>query len=128
MTTVMRSPVFVVGVVVGLALGAAELVGSGEPWRAVVSGLIPVAYGAIVTIVGRRSDSLSVLAGRPIDERAAHVNEEASTWAFGLTAIVVVAAVAWQIAIRGDWMPFAAIGVVMGAAYLGSLFVLQARH
>jgi uncharacterized membrane protein len=117
-----------VGVIVGLALGAAELVGSGEAWRAAVSGVIPIVYAAVITIVGRRSDSLSVLTGRPIDERALHVSEEASTWAFGLTAIVVVAAVAWQIAIRGDWAPYAGIAVVMAAAYLGSLFVLQARH
>ena len=128
MTTVVRSPVFVVGVIVGLALGTAELLGSGEGWRAIVSGGIPIVYAAVVTIVGRRSDSVSVLAGRPIDERAAHVNEEASTWAFGLTAIVVVAAVAWQVAVRGDWAPYAAVAVVMAVAYLGSLFVLQARH
>ena len=128
MTTVVRSPVFVVGVIVGLALGAAELVGSGEWWRAIVTGVIPIVYGAVVTIVGRRSDSLSVLAGRPIDERAAHSSEEASTWAFGLTASVVVAAVAWQIAFRGDWAPYAAVALVMAVAYLASLFVLQARH
>jgi hypothetical protein len=128
MTTVVRSPVFVAGVIVGLALGAAELVGSGEGWRAIVSGGIPIVYGAVVTLVGRRSDSLSVLAGRPVDERAAHVSEEALTWAFGLTAIAVVAAVAWQIATRGDWAPYAAIAVVMAVAYMGSLFVLQARH
>ena len=128
MRTIVRSPVFVVGVLVGLALGAAELVGSGEVWRAIVSGGIPIVYAVVITIVGRRSDSLSVLAGRPIDERATHVNEEASTWAFGLTAIVVVAAVAWQVAIRADWAPYAAVAVVMAVAYLGSLFVLQARH
>ena len=128
MTTVVHSPVFVVGIIVGLALGAAEMLGSGNAWRAILSAGIPIVYGAVVTIVGRRSDSLSVLAGRPIDERAAHVNEEASTWAFGLSAIVVVAAVAWQIAIRGDWAPYAAIAAVMATAYLGSLFVLQARH
>jgi hypothetical protein len=128
MTTVVRSPVFVVGLIVGLALGLAELVGSGEPWRALLSGGIPIAYAAIIAIVGRGSDALSALAGRPIDERAAHVSEKASTWAFGMTAIVVVAAVAWQIAIRGDWLPFAAVASVMAVAYLGSLFVLQARH
>jgi hypothetical protein len=128
MTTVVRSPVLVVGVIVGLALGVAELIGSGAGWRAVVSGGIPIIYAAAVTVVGRRSDSVSVLAGRPIDERAAHVNAEASTWAFGLTAVVVVAAVVWQLAHRGDWAPYAAVAVVMAAAYLGSLFVLQARH
>jgi hypothetical protein len=128
MTTVVRSPVFIVGIIVGLALGAAELIGSGEAWRAVVSGGIAIVYAAVVTIVARRSDSLSVLAGRPIDERAAHVNEEASTWAFGFTAIVVVAAVAWHVAIRGDWAPYAAVAVVMAVAYVGSLLVLQTRH
>jgi hypothetical protein len=127
MTTVVRSPVFVVGVIAGVALGAAELVGSGVAWRAFVSGAIPIVYAALVTILGRRSDSLSVLAGRPIDERAAHVNEAASTWAFGLTAIVVVAAVAWQIAISADWAPYAAVAAVMAVAYLGSLLVLLAR-
>ena len=128
MTTVMRSPVFVIGVVVGLALGAAELAGSGDPWRAVISGVIPVVYGVIVTLVAPHSDWLSVLAGRPVDERAGHLNEEASTWAFGLTAIVVVAAVAWQLAVRGDWAPYAAVAAVMAATFLGSLFALQARR
>lgn len=128
MTTVVRSPVIVVGVIAGFALGVAEIVGSGEAWGAIVSGAIPIGYAAVVTIVGRQSDSVSVLAGRPIDERAAHVNEEASTWAFGLTAMVVVAAVAWQLAIRGDWAPYAAVAVVMAVAYVGSLFVVQARH
>lgn len=128
MTTVVRSPVIVVGVIAGFALGVAEIVGSGEAWGAIVSGAIPIGYAAVVTIVGRQSDSVSVLAGRPIDERAAHVNEEASTWAFGLSAMVVVAAVAWQLAIRGDWAPYAAVAVVMAVAYVGSLFVVQARH
>ncbi|HTK43760.1 MAG TPA: hypothetical protein VL749_00205 [Patescibacteria group bacterium] len=128
MTTVVRSPVFIVGVVVGLALGAAELVGSGSAWRALLSAGIPILYGLVVTLVGRRRDSLSVLAGRPIDERAAYINAEASTWAFGLTAIAVVAGVAWQIASRGDWTPLAAVAVVMAVAYLGSLFVLELRR
>lgn len=128
MTTVVRSPVFVIGIIAGFVLGVAELIGSGERWRTVLSAGIPIAYAAVVTIAGRRSDSLSVLAGRPIDERAAHLNEEASTWAFGLTAVIVLGAMAWQIAIRGDWAPYAAVAVVMAVAYLGSLFVVKAHH
>jgi len=128
MTTVIRSPVFVIGVIVGLGFGAAELAGSGDPWRAVISGVIPVAYGLVVTLVAPRGDLLSILAGRPVDERAGHIDEEASTWAFGLTAIVVVAAVAWQLAVRGDWAPYAAVAAVMATTFLGSLFVLQARR
>jgi hypothetical protein len=41
---------------------------------------------------------------------------------------VVVAVVAWQIAARGEWIPYAGIAVVMAAAYLGSLLMVQARH
>jgi hypothetical protein len=37
--------VFAVGVIVGLALGAAELVGSGVAWRAIVSGGIDARQG-----------------------------------------------------------------------------------
>jgi hypothetical protein len=128
MTTIVRSPVFVVGVIVGLALGVAELIGSGESWRAIISGGIPIVYAVVIAFVGRRRDQWSVLAGRPIDERAAHVGEEASTWAFGLTALAVVAAVTWQVAMRGDWAPYAAVAVVMAVAYLGSLLAIQARH
>jgi len=128
MTTIVRSPVLIVGVIVGLGLAAAELVGSGQAWRAILSGAIPIAYATMVTIVGRRKDAVSVLAGRPIDERAARLNEEASTWAFGLSAIVVIVAVAWQVATRGDWAAFAAVAVVMAGSYLGSLLVLQARR
>jgi hypothetical protein len=120
--------VVVVGAIVGMALGVAEFVGSGVAWGAIVSAGIPIVYATVITVVGRRSDLVSVLAGRPIDERAMHVSEEASTWAFGLSAIVVVAAVAWQLAIRGDWAPYAAVASIMAVAYLGSLFVLQARH
>jgi len=128
MKTIVRSPVFIVGLVVGLMLGAAEFIGSGMGWRAILSGAIPIAYAAAVTIVARRSDSVSLLAGHPVDERAAHVSHEASTWAFGITAIAVVAAVAWQVAIGGDIAAYAAIAVVMAIAYLGSLLVVQTRH
>jgi uncharacterized membrane protein len=120
--------VFLFGVVIGVVLGAAELVGSGIAWRVVLAGGIPIAYAALVALLGRRSDSLSVLAGRPIDERAVHVSQEASTLAFGITAIVVVVAVAVGIAVRADWGPYAIVAVVMAVAYLGSLAWLQARH
>ena len=70
MTTVVRSPVFAVGVAAGVTFGAAELIGSGEPWRVIMSAGIPIVYAVVVAIVGRRRDTLSVLAGRPIDERA----------------------------------------------------------
>jgi hypothetical protein len=128
MTTIVRSPVLVAGIVVGVGLAVAEIVGSGPAWRVALSGGIPIAYATLVAALSRRSDSLGVLAGRPVDERAGHINEEASTWAFGITGIFVIALVAVQIAIRGDWLPYAAVAVAMAVAYIGSLAVLEARR
>jgi hypothetical protein len=128
MMTIVRSPIFIIGVVIGLAIGAAEALGGGEAWRIVVSGGIPIAYGAVVAALRQRGDSLSILAGRPVDERAAHLNQEAATWAFGITAVVVIAVIAVHIATRGDWFAYAAVALVMAVAYAGSLGILQTRH
>jgi hypothetical protein len=46
---------------------------------------------------------VSVLAGRPIDERWQHINLEASTWVLGVSAIVVLAAFVAAQASRSDW-------------------------
>jgi Ca2+/Na+ antiporter len=127
-TIVRRSPVLVFGVVVGLVIGAAELVGGGTPVAALVSAVIPIGYAAIVTVVAGRSETVSVLAGRPVDERWQHINLEATAWALGATAIVVLVAFVVTDAARGDWTPYAFIGAVMAVAYLGSLAIVRARH
>ncbi|MBI3752080.1 MAG: DUF2178 domain-containing protein [Chloroflexi bacterium] len=128
MTTILRSPVLVAGVVIGLVFGAAALIAGEEAWHALLAAAIPIGYGAVVTLVGRRSDTASVLSGRPIDERAMHLNEEASSWALGITVVVVLAAFVVADAGRGDWAPYAFIAAVMAIAYIGSLLILQARH
>jgi predicted membrane protein DUF2178 len=128
MTTFVRSPVLAIGIVIGVVFGAAELIGGGEPWRALLAAAFPIGWAVIVTILGRRNDTASVLSGRPVDERAAHLNEEASAWALGITAFVVLGAFVVTDASRGDWAPYAFIAAVMALAYIGSLLVLQARH
>ena len=127
-TAIRRSPVLAVVVVVGLVMGAAELVGGGEAWRAAVSTAISIGYAALVTVLARRSDSASVLAGRPVDERWEHINLEASAWALGETAIVVLATFVVVTAQDGDWAPYAFMGAVMAIAYVGSLALVRLRH
>ena len=128
MPTIARSPVLIVGVLIGLVFGVANLAGGGAAWSALIAGVIPIAYGLVVTLVGRRNDTASVLAGRPVDERSEHLNQEASTWAFGITALVVLGAFVVTNAGRGEWAPYAFVAAVMGLAYIGSLLSLQARH
>lgn len=128
MTTAMRSgPILVVGVIAGLGIGAAELIDGGTPLRAAISTAIPIAYAVLVTLLARRSETASVLAGRPVDERWALMNQEAAAWALGLSAIVVVAAFIVTDATGGDWLPYAFTGAVMAAAYVVSLAVIRLR-
>jgi len=126
-TAIRRSPVLWVGVVVGLAIGAAELAGGGPPWRAAISTAIPIGYAVLVTLLARRSETVSVLAGRPVDERWELMNQEAAAWALGLSAIVILAAFIVADATGGDWLPYAFIGAVMAAAYVGSLALIRLR-
>ena len=128
MTTIIRrSPVLVVGVVAGLVIGAAELVGGGTIALAVISTAIPIGYALLVTLLARRSETASVLAGRPVDERWEVMNQEAAAWALGISAIVILAAFVVADATGGDWQPYAFTGAVMAVAYVGSLAVIRLR-
>ena len=126
-TAIRRSPVLVVGVLIGLVFGAAGLLGGDPPWQAAISTAIPIGYALLVTLLARRSETVSVLAGRPVDERWELMNQEAAAWALGLSAIVILAAFIVADATGGDWMPYALIGAVMAAAYVGSLAVIRLR-
>jgi hypothetical protein len=127
MTAIRRGPVLVGVVVAGLVIGAAELAGGGTAWRAAISTAIPIGYAVLVTLLARRSETVSVLAGRPVDERWELMNQEAAAWALGLSAIVVLVAFVVADATGGDWLPYAFVGAVMAAAYVGSLAVIRLR-
>ena len=124
---VRRSPILFVGIVVGLIFGVAGLAGGAPPSRVLLSMAVPIAYASLVTLIGRRSETVSVLAGRPVDERWEHINLEASAWALGVTAIVILAAVVVADASHGDWTPYAFMGAVMAVTYAGSLTVIRLR-
>jgi hypothetical protein len=126
---IMRSaPVLVTGTLIAAAFGIAELAGGGSAFRAGVSVAIILVWSILVTVLGRRSETMSVLAGRPVDERWEHINVEACAYALAASAIVVLAAFVIADASGGDWQPYGFMGVVMAVSYLGSLLVLRARH
>jgi hypothetical protein len=127
-TSRVRNPVLVAGIAIGVVLGAAALLGDAPPWTAVLSAAIPIGYAVVVTLIAPRSDTASVLAGRPVDERAEHLELVASSWALGISAAVVLASFVVAQASRADAVPYAFMAAVIGVAYLGSLLVLRARH
>lgn len=128
MRIVASYPTLVVGAVIALVIGAAELVGSGSPVRAVVSAAIVVAYALVITLLGRRHETVSVLAGRPVDERWEHINLEACAWALGVSGIVILGAFVIADATGGEWAPYAFMGAVIAVTYVGSLLILRLRH
>jgi hypothetical protein len=123
-----RAPVLAVGIVIAIVFGAAELAGGGSPVRAGVSVAIILAWSILVTVLGRRSETMSVFAGRPVDERWEHINLEACAYALAVSAVVVLGAFVVADATGGDWQPYALIAVVIAVSYLGSVLVLRARH
>lgn len=128
MTIIARYPVLAVGIPIGLVLAAAELAGGGTIPQAALTLSIVAAYAVLVTILGRRSETISTLSGRPVDERWEHINLEACAWALAATAIVVVSAFAVTTATGGEWLPYAFMGSAIAVSYVGSLFVLRTRH
>jgi hypothetical protein len=119
--------VVAVGLIVGLIIGGADLVAGHPLWQAALGFAIPVAYGLLVTLLGTRSETVSVLAGRPVDERWQYINLVASTWAFGASAIALLAAFVVTNATGGDPLPYAFMGAVMAVAYVGSLAIIRLR-
>ncbi len=127
MRSIARSPVLAIGLVIGLVLGASEVAAGGSAIRILLGGGIPIAYALLVTLVGQRSETVSVLAGRPVDERWMQFNLTASAWALGVSAIFVLAAFVVVQASGGDYLPYAFIAAVMALAYIGSLVLLRLR-
>lgn len=126
--TIPRSPVLLVGVVTGLAIGAAEWVSGGGPGPTLIMTAIPIAYAAVVYALARHHPTAGVLAGKPQDERWVAIDLEASAWTLGLTAVVVLGAFVWTYASGGPWQPFAFVGSVIAVSYVGSLVYLQSRR
>ncbi len=127
-TSLSRSPVLVIGIVIGAGLAVAGLAGGGSPLGALLALAIPVGYALLVTVLARRSPTAGALAGRPVDERWEHINLEACAWALGITALAVVVAFAVAEATGGDWQPYALVAVIMAVAYVGSLVIVRVRH
>jgi hypothetical protein len=127
-TALSRSPVLAGAIPIGVAVAIANLVGGGSIASAAVSLAIVWGWGLGVTVLGRRSETISVLAGRPVDERWEHINLEACAWALGVSSVVILAAFVVTEATSGGWQPYAFMASVMAVSYTGSLIVVRLRH
>ena len=122
-----RSPILVTGALVGLIMGGADLVAGRPLWQAAPSLLIPVAYAGLIALVAGRSETASVLAGAPVDERWQLHNLQASAWALGISAIAALGGVVVTRATDGDPMPYILVCVVMAVSYVGGILIARLR-
>ena len=127
-TMLARYPALAVGIVVGPLVVVADLVGGGSLVSAAASLAIVLGYAIVVTVVGRRNETVSTLAGRPVDERWEHINLEACAYALGISGVVVLIAFLVTDATGGAWQPYALMGSVIALSYIGSLLLVRTRH
>jgi hypothetical protein len=113
-----------------LALGgvvwAASWIG-GHPVAGLFSFLVMAAFGSVF-VVGRRSESLRMMAAGPAaDERWRSIDLRATAISGLAVIIAVIVAFVWEIAHGRSGQPFALLGAIAGVSYLLSLVWLRWR-
>ena len=85
------------------------------------------AYWVALRLLQSRSDLANVLSGLPPDERWSSINTRALSLAGQLIAVVLVGAFLVTQFGGGDAMPYALVGAVFAAAYIGGLLWFRIR-
>jgi hypothetical protein len=110
-----------VGAAIGGIMGAADLAVNGSAGRALIDFAIVVGYTLILTLLQNRSETASVLAGRPVDERWASINLHALAAAGLVGAFVALGAFVVAEATGRDWSGLAIVAGAIGLAYIGGV-------
>ncbi len=120
-TNVHRWLVPALGLVLGLLSAAALLGRDASPAQAAVAFAIVAVYAVGLGLLQPRSETASLLSGMPVDERWAWINLHALSLAAQVVAAVLVAAFLITEFGGGDATPYAWVGAVVAAAYLGGI-------
>jgi len=120
-TTMSRWVVPAFGFVLGLLIAAALLGRDASPAQAAVAFAIVAGYAIALRVLQSRSDMASLLSGLPPDERWESINLQALSLAAQVAAVVLVGAFLVTEFAGGDSTPYAWVGAVFAAAYLGGL-------
>ena len=110
-----------VGLVVGGVLGLADLAANGSPGRALIDVGIVGGYTLVLALIRSRSETASVLAGSPVDERWAAINLNALATAGLIGALVSLGGFVLAEASGRDWSGFGIVAGAIGIAYIGGV-------
>jgi hypothetical protein len=126
-TSMSRWIVPIVGFVLGLLMAAALLGRDASPAQAAIAFAIVAGYAIALRFLQPRSDLANVLSGLPSDERWVSINLMALALAAQVIAIALVGAFLVASFAGGDWAPYAWLGALFGAAYIGGLAWYRSR-
>jgi hypothetical protein len=110
-----------VGLVVGGVLGLADMIATGSSSRAIIDVAIVVGYTLVLALFRSRSETASVLAGLPVDERWESVNLHALATAGLIAAVVSLGGFVAAEVTGHDWSAFAIVAGVIGVSYIGGV-------
>ena len=110
-----------VGLTVGGVLIAIELSQGASVGGAIGGFAILLAFAAVLVVFQMRSETVSTLAGDPVDERWKIINDKALVGAANVTAVVALVGFgACELAGRENWQ-FALIAIVVSLSYIAGL-------
>jgi hypothetical protein len=115
------------GLVLAVVMAAVELRRSGSAPQAIAVLAIVGGYAVAVFILRSRSETFGLLAGVPVDERWASINQRALASAAVVIAVATVGAFVIVEYSGGDPMPYALMASIFALAYLGSILWFRWR-
>lgn len=116
---------FALCTVFGLITLAAAWIGH-QPGLGLFGLGVLVAYGLMLAL-GRRHETLRILAGRASDERWQQIDVLSLATAMRVMALVLVVAFWWSIAHGGSGDPYDWLSAIFAVIYLASL-IIRARN
>jgi hypothetical protein len=128
METTMRSrwamPAF--GLLLGVLFFAASAIG-GDPRAGLAMFAIMAVYSAVIAVFGGRIETLGILGGRPVDERLATFDIQATAVAGTVALVIAIVGFLWSIAIGRSGQDFALVTAAGGIAYIAALLWFRRR-
>jgi hypothetical protein len=126
-STISSWTVPIVGFVLGILIALSLLGSDATPAQAAIAFAISAGYAIILRALQSRSDVASLLSGMPRDERWDSINLRALSLSAQVIAIALVGAFLVMQFRRADSTPYAWLGALFGATYLGGILWYRQR-
>jgi hypothetical protein len=122
-----RWQILLAGAVVGGLTTAAEAANGMAVDRALITFVIVFGYSLVIAVLQGRSETMSTLAGNPVDERWRLINDRATSFMALVGVAVSLGGFVLAEAAGRDALGFAVVAAAMGFAYLVGVGWYRAR-